>query len=470
MLGFAACAALALVAAFAEPLRALVLACDLAFVGACAWDVFATPRPDALTVRRRLPPNVGLDQDFARSLRIEAERAPRAAGLELSVHERFAPDLAVRARTVHEARAHGPGAPAPVAGVPRGLAAPAAGDPSGGPDVVRLPRAGPIDVVRVYRASRRGVHALGDLRLRLVGPLGLVARQSRLAGGQEIEVRPAMLGLSRTLKLAASERWRDLGVRRLPRRGGRTEFESLREYVEGDDRRMVDWKATARRARPIVRQFQEERGQELVVVVDCGRRMGATSAPDEARASGVAGWTKLDHALDAGLQIAAVALTQGDRAGVMAYDANVRAWVPPARGRGQLAKLEEAVFALQPSEKDSDLERALRELGTRHRRRALVLVLSDVADPLSVERQRAALAAGSSRHKIVFAGLDDPSLRAAAAGHEDAGLRAAAATLQRERRGSLRSLGLAGVRVLDTLPAEAAAPLLAAWLAARREL
>jgi uncharacterized protein (DUF58 family) len=289
-----------------------------------------------------------------------------------------------------------------------------------------------------------------------------------MRGETKIDVDPPLSGIRRTLRLAASERWRDLGVRVLRRRGGLMEFESLREYVHGDDLRVVDWKAFAKRGRPIVREFQEERGQELVLCIDCGRRMGVAAGEDGA--ARVRGWTKLDHALDAGLQIAAVALKRGDRVGCLAFDSRVRAWIPPGRGGRQLERLRESVFALEASELESDLGRALRELALLHRRRALVLILSEVADPLSVDEQRRALAAGSKMHKILFASLDDPSLRAAAEGTlpVEAAVRAAALTLQDERRAGLRRLHGAGVRVLDTLPAEAAAPLLAAWLEARR--
>jgi uncharacterized protein (DUF58 family) len=329
--------------------------------------------------------------------------------------------------------------------------------------------------VRVVRSALRGVPGVGDNRVRVTSRLVILQRSSRLDGSKTIHIEPALLGMKRTLRLAASERWRDLGVRTLRRRGGLTEFESLRDHVIGDDVRLVDWKAFAKRGRPIVRQFQEERGQELLLLVDCGRRMAATTSEDLPRAKGsrtavARGWTKLDHALDAALEIAAVALQEGDRVGLMAFDTQVRAWIPPMRGRVQLGRLREGVFALEARNAESDLGRALRELSTRHRRRALVLVLSDVADPYSVESQRVALHAGSRRHRIVFAGLDDPVLRAVADGRTqaDSVLRASAIALLEERRASLRLLSGSGVQTLDALPAEAAAPLIAAWFEARR--
>jgi len=472
----------------------LVLWADLAAVVAVFVDWRMTPRPDTLDVRRSLPGRAGLSQDFVRLVRIDAGSG---AGLELELREEFPPAFEVLARTVltravpidetgdetadETAADRTEGSDAGDHKHRPGTVPPAAGDPTGGPDAVRLPRSGPIDLVRVYRSGRRGVHVLGDMRLRLTGPLGLVQRQARLTGQSRIAIEPALAGLRRTLKLAASERWKDLGVRFVRRRGGMTEFESLRDHVHGDDVRRIDWKAFAKRGRPTVRQFQEERGQELILCFDCGRRMGATTEEQvrghTTRGGGhvggrtdLSGWTKLDHAFDAGLELAAVALSRGDRVGLIAFDARVLAYVPPLRGAHQLRRLREAVFALQPSRLEADIARGLRELGLRHRRSALLIVLSDLADPLSVERQASALAAGSRRHKIVFAGLDDPSLRLAAEGaiEVDGGVRGVAYELARERRAGLRSLRRPGLRVIDALPAEAAGPLLGAWLEERR--
>ena len=425
-----------------------------------ALDFARTPRPERLHVERTLPQTAGLSAPFDRRLEVDPARAPRPdrlLGLELEVSEEFPACFTVCGRSWGER-----GEPAP----------PAEGDPTGGPDRGRLGE-GPLVLTRTYRSDLRGLHALGDLRVRLRGRLGLVVRQSRLAGSQPVAIEPALAGLQRTLRLVQSERWWDLGVRRLRRRGGQTEFESLRDYVQGDDVRLVDWKAFARRGKPTVRQFQEERGQELILLVDGGRRMrlAAEEAPHR-------GWTKLDWALDAALELAAVALQQGDRVGCAVFDARLRCYVAPARGARQLARLRGAVFPLLPTTLESDLARSLREIAVRHRRRALVLILSDVADPLSVDAQRRALAAASKRHRLVFAGLDDPGVRriaegrgdldAAAGGLPPAALRAAAFELIEDRRRSLRALAGTGVRVLDALPAEAAAPLLAAWLEERR--
>jgi uncharacterized protein (DUF58 family) len=446
------------VAVWVPGARAWVVAADLILIAAIALDIVRTPAPQSLHIDRSMPLRAGLSNDFLRRAHLQVGRA---GGLELELREEFSIGLEVQACTwqtlatgEREAAADHPL-----------LSEPDDDDPTGGPDCIRLPASGPVDVLRVYRSSRRGVAWVGDMRLRLTGALGLIQRQGRLQGRLEIRIEPALAGLSRTLSLAASDRWHDLGVKRLRRRGGLTEFESLREYVPGDDVRRLDWKAYARRGRPMVREYQEERGQELVLVIDCGRRMGATDAEGDER-----GWTKLDHALDAALQLAAVALSKGDRVGILAFDTMVRAYVSPARGSRQLESLRSAVFDRIASDQESDLEMALRELGARHRRRATLIILTDVADPLSVDDQRLALSAGARRHRLVFAGLDDPAVSRVASGEQQAppALRAAALGQRAERALAFRELARSGARVLDTVPAQAAGPLLAAWLDARR--
>lgn len=481
-------------AAFVPSLRGVVIALDVLLLAAAALDFVRTPNPRRIDVRRRVPERTALGRELVRTLRVDRGALPSAAGLALEIDEEFPACFEVVARTDSVAAGRAPNAArnaalndalnaasataSDTASSYPGTIPPAFGDPSGGPDRITIPSAGTIDVVRVYIPRLRGVHALGGLRLRLRGRLGLVERSAHIPAAHATAVEPALLGLRRNLMLAASERWRDLGSRTARRHGGLQEFDALRDHVHGDEVRMVDWKAFARRGRPIVRQYREERGQELIVAIDCGRRMSATTAEDVpstkaargARTHVARGMTKLDHALDAGLQLAAVALEHGDRVGALAFDDDVLVWIPPARGRAQLARIRGQLFALQASTRESNLERSLRELALRHRRRALVLILSDVADPLSVDRQAAALRAGSGRHRVIFAGLDDPALRAITDGRVDADplLAASSALLVAERREGLRRLASRTVRVLDAPPAEVAGPAIAAWLSARR--
>jgi uncharacterized protein (DUF58 family) len=406
-------------------LGGLMLAVDALFAGLLVWDGFRAGAPARLSVRRTVPTRAKLGLEFERVLELGGLRP----GLVVTLYEAY------------------PGTFEALDDEPERTTADAAGR---------------ARFVRRYRARTRGRFAFGDVRLRVRGPLGLLERGGRLAGEQALDVEPALAQLSRTLRLAASERWRDLGVRALRQRGGQSEFEALREYVPGDEPRRIDWKASARRAKTMVKSYQVERGQELILLVDCGRRMRARGGEGP-----LASWTKLDWALDCALTLAAVALRQGDRVGCAAFERGLVAYAAPDKGARAGARIHSLLFPLQPMEGEGDLGRALEELALRHRRRATVLILSDVADPLSLARQRAALASGSRHQRLVFAAFDDPELVRAARG-PDAALAATAGEFVAERARSLRALCASGARVLSPLPSEAAAPLLSAWLDARR--
>lgn len=421
---------------------------DLLALAVCLLDWVRTPDLPHMELTRSLPERVGLSRSIARELELSL---PSAAGLAVEVYEAY--PIGFRVESIQE---HGEsrtmGAQSEVAGPDRGS----------------LDAHGALRLVRHYRSDQRGVFEFGDVRIRLTSRLGLWQRQARFEARFQIAVQPALAGLRQTLRLAASERWQDLGVRKLRRRGGETEFESLRDYVPGDDVRRVDWKAFARRGKPMVRQYQVERGQELILMIDMGRRMRITTAQGAGE-----GWSKLDWALDAALQLAAVALSKGDRVGAVAYSNGIEAWVAPRRGGQQQTRLSQALFGLQPNQGDGNLSQALLELSLRHRRRATVVILSDVADPYSIHAQRKALASASQRHRLIFAAFDDPELGRLAElpGAGEAGapvpLRASAMALMEDRRSGLRALKSSGARILDAVPAAAAAPLLAAWLSER---
>lgn len=429
----------ALLSAFAHAwpgLRFVMWGLDALLLALLLVDLVLVLREPAPRVERRIPARAGLGRRFVRVL-----NASLRADRRLRIHEEYAPLLERLDESTHP----------------------------GGFHALTSDPAGRVQLETTFQARVRGVHAFGRLRIAWLGPLGLWWRQSLYDGTQTVQVEPPLTRLRESLRLVASERSRDPGARRLRRRGGMSEFESLREHVTGDDVRFVDWKAFAKRGRPIQREFQEERGQELILLFDCGRRMalpGGEPASDSGQGR-LFGWTKLDHALDTGLQLAAVALREGDRVGAMAYAGGVLRWVAPARSSKQQERLRDALFDLRVREEEPPLERILAELALRHRRRAYVVIFSDIADPLSLPEQSRALRAASRRHTLLFVALDDPELRAAAPG-ADAWLRAGIEEQRAERRASARALERGGVRVLDALPAESAVPLLTAWLAMRR--
>ena len=217
--------------------------------------------------------------------------------------------------------------------------------------------------------STRGDLHFGPLTLRLDGPLGLCTRRQSLALQQTAKVFPDLSVLTRdALTLARAE---DQAARRVVRvRSEGREFESLREYRPGDDRRSIDWKATARRGKPFVRQHQPERNQQVILLLDCGRHM----------AGEVDGRRKLDHAVDAALRLAKVALDQGDLVGVLAFGRDVKRWLPPRKGAEQLRAIAQALYQVEAVLEESNYGAAMDQAFARGARRSLVIVLTDLVD------------------------------------------------------------------------------------------
>ncbi|MGD8530782.1 MAG: DUF58 domain-containing protein [Syntrophobacterales bacterium] len=235
---------------------------------------------------------------------------------------------------------------------------------------------------------QRGEYVFGDLNLRIEGPLGLALRPIRLQATEEIKVYPRLQPL-RYPDLATYKRvayhW---GLRPTRLRGGGREFESLREYVEGDDPRSIHWKATARLDRPIVQEYQAEKNQIVMVLLDAGRLMSAVSE----------GKTKLDHALEAAVQLSHTALAGGDQAGILAFADRVITFIPPKGTPEQLQRILAGTLSLKPSLVEPQYEQALLWLRSRVRRRSLVVIFTDLLDEVASENLLEAVALLRPRH------------------------------------------------------------------------
>ena len=284
----------------------------------------------------------------------------------------------------------------------------------------------------------RGAAAFGDLHVRARGPLGLAARQWTLPLAAAVKVYPDLRGLARLAGAGAPEAGR---ARLRGFREGR-EFASLRPYQPGDDFRAVDWKATARRGSPVVREWQPERNQTLWLLLDCGRHLSARLAD---------GRTKLDHAVDAALSLARAAAARGDRAGAVLFASAIDRVVAPGAGRARLGPLAEALHAAEARVEESDYGAAFGALDARQRRRALVVVFTDLADPDTSALLLARAAQLRRRHLVLLAAVADSEIadaaRAEPRDEADAYQRAAAERILDERDAAARRLAAAGVRV-----------------------
>ena len=190
----------------------------------------------------------------------------------------------------------------------------------------------------------------------------------------------------------------EIGLRSARGRGGGTDFDQLREYGPDDDHRRIDWAATARSQRVIVRTFRAERNQTLVLLLDNGRVM----------AGRVAGVPRLEHAMDAILCVTTVATRLGDKCGLVAFDHRVRAVVPPSSGRDQVSRITESMFDLEPELVESDYRGAFTTTLARFRRRSMLIVLSDLVEQAVGESLLPALPMVSRRHLVVVAAVADP--------------------------------------------------------------
>jgi uncharacterized protein (DUF58 family) len=399
----------------------LLVAFDLLLAGAAALDWLLTPGPAALEAKRLAPERLSVMVDHP---------------VEVVVTNRSRAPLTVRLReTLPEAF--------------RGATEEWSGT---------VPAGRQVRWEYSVKPLARGHFRFGAIQLRYRSVLGLWERQTSIEAAAEARVYPNLAALSRYHLLARSNRLETIGIRKVRLRGGAWEFESLRDYVHGDDVRQIDWKATARRHKPIVRNFEAERNQSVLLLVDCGRLMNAE----------VDGVSKLDHAVNTALLLAHVALARGDRAGLCTFSHKVHAWVAPRAHLAQNRLLTEALYDLRGDFSETDHGRCLRLVSSRYPKRALLVVLTDFVDAQTAADMIAHLQLASRRYLVLFAALKDPFLTRAAEARPAIALdgfrKAAAVELLRERREVLERLRQMGAHVLDAEPAGLTPPVVNRYL------
>jgi uncharacterized protein (DUF58 family) len=323
---------------------------------------------------------------------------------------------------------------------------------------LRVPPHGRASATTELHPRRRGTFRPRVVTVRVRGPWGLVTRQADRDLPGTLEVHPSFRSRDAAELRVRRARILEHGRRSIRGRGGGTEFEALREYVEGDEFRHVDWGATARVGHPVVRTFRAERNQAVVVLLDTGRVVAGL----------VDGVPRLDHGMDAVLALATVALRSGDRVGLVAFGADVHGVVPPRRDAAQRRRLSTAMHALEPELAESAYADAFRTTLARFRRRALLVVVTELAAEAVQETLLPALPLVAREHAVIVASVRDPEL----ARLRDRPVRevtgaygaAAAGALLAERARAAALLRGAGARVVDAPPGELAAALADAYL------
>jgi uncharacterized protein (DUF58 family) len=316
------------------------------------------------------------------------------------------------------------------------------------------------------RPIRRGDQRSAAVTARSIGPLGLAGRQkSRPVPGQ-VRVLPPFLSRKHLPSRLARLREID-GLLPTLTRGQGTEFDSLREYVVGDDVRSIDWRATARRADVVVRTWRPERDRRVVIVLDTGRTSAGRVGVDPTAAD-PGGWPRLDWSMDAALLLAALASRAGDHVDFLAHDRTTQAGVFGASRTELLGRLTEAMAPLNPALIESDATAMVSTIMRRARRRALVVLMTDLNASALDEGLVPVLPQLSARHHVIVAAVTDPRVDQLAAGRSDAAAvyDAAAAEGARNERWAIASrLRHNGVEVVDALPTELAPALADRYLA-----
>lgn len=315
-----------------------------------------------------------------------------------------------------------------------------------------------------YRLPRRGRHTFGPVWVRIEGPWRLVDAQRAIECPGVVRVLPETFA-------SRDELIKDIGAQALlldkiafaRQHGAGTEFESLYPYRLGDDPRRIDWRASARYRFPIVRRYQVERHRDVMILIDCGRLMGAETDRG----------SKLDCAVDAGLNLARVALQSGDRCGMGLFDDQVRGYLPPVAGVASIRALSECVFDVQTEWRESDFTQMFAQLQLRQAKRSLVVVISDIGDVETSRQLRAALRQLGRRHLVLFAALRTPLLGRIVAEpmHSllDGARKAVTFRLLRERQQALHALKRSGVHIVDVQPHQLTLPLINQFIELRQK-
>ena len=318
----------------------------------------------------------------------------------------------------------------------------------------------PGDTVRLdvtVRPSRRGDRPTDRVTLRSLGPLGLAGRQRSVHVDWSVRTLPPFS--SRRHLPSRLARLRDMdGRQAIAVRAQGTEFDSLREYVPGDDVRSIDWRATARAADVMVRTWRPERDRRVVMVLDTGRT-SAVRIGDE---------TRLDISIDAGLLLAALAGRAGDRVDLVAHDRRTRLQVSGGSGPSLLPRLVDGIATLEPELTETDYRGLVATVLSRVRKRALVVLFVALDRPAMEEGLIPALPALTARHTVLVASVREPAPALASRGAaEDAAgvyLGAARARADLDRAHVATVLARMGVRVIEATPADIAPKVADAYL------
>jgi len=251
------------------------------------------------------------------------------------------------------------------------------------------------------KPQRRGCYFFNRTVVRFRGLLELVIFQQEYGEACQVEVYPDIAAISRFELRMKRGQLAEAGLVTERRRGCGSDFESLREYVKGDEFRRIDWKASARKNKLITREFQSEVNQSVLVVLDCSRSMGAV----------VDNLTLLDHAVNSALILGYQVMKKGDRIGLLAFSDRTHVFLPPGRGKSHFYSYIRQLYAIAANRVEPDYETVLRAVSATRLRRSLLMIITDLTSGEAVKKMLAAAPMVSRKHLTAVVSVLDPKLR-----------------------------------------------------------
>jgi uncharacterized protein (DUF58 family) len=390
----------------------------------CAVDAFAGAGMRSAAVACEGPRSAGVGQSFGVTARAKfAGRAPGGVEFALGVSGPVAAPFGLRTK----------------------------GEPAKG---------GPAGAV-VLKAERRGTARLDCVWIRWTGPLGLAWKQRQLAVDQPIAITPDIRSVSdKSVQMLNREAM--YGIRAQLQVGEGAEFEALADFRPGMDKRSIDWKTSARHTMLVAKEYRTERNNNIVMALDAGRAM----------CEPLGGVPRVDRAVSAALLTAFVALKDGDRVGLFAFDSRPRASSQPISGARAFAMLQRVAAGIDYSANETNYTLGIATLASELSRRSLIILFTEFADTISAELMLSAVGTLLKRHLVLFVVLRDEEVEAFAGAEpatpDDVSRAVTAAALLRERRLVLTRLRHLGVHVVEAPSAEAGPALVNAYLDIKR--
>ena len=266
--------------------------------------------------------------------------------------------------------------------------------------------AGQTEVVRYkLRPTKRGEYGFGHILLYVSTFIGLTSRRVKCATPVNISVYPSYIMLHRYEFLAIHHNLKELGIKRIRRIGHNTEFESIKEYVKGDDYRTINWNASARRHFPMVNVYQDERSQQIYNVIDKGRIMQ----------NAFRGMTLLDYAINASLVLSFIAIRKDDKAGLATFAEGFETFIPASKQVSQMQQILESLYRQQTTFGESDYSSLYVHLNKYISKRSLLIIYTNFDTIIGMERQLDYLRQLARKHVVLVVFFEDTELKAFAA-------------------------------------------------------